>query len=117
MAKRRRKKLNPNRFQKVDDNKLFSFDPVRRDAFKWGTIAGGVGGFFMLWQDSIFWPIVGVSAIVFITNYHIGKASQRIPRWHATIIAFLGVIVAMFGVIIIGTIVLAFLQYEGGTNG
>ena len=71
----------------------------------------------MLRQDSIFWPIVGVFMIVFITNYHIGKASQRIPRWHATIIAFLGVMVAMFGVIIIGTIILAFLQYGGEASG
>ncbi len=121
MAKRRRaksqkkdnKKLNPNRFQKLDDKNLFSFDPIRRDVFKWGMVAGATGGIFMIRSDQIFWPIIGVAAVVFISNYHINKASQRIPRLHATVMSFLGVLIAMFGVIIVGTIILAYLEAGG----
>lgn len=113
--KRRRPKLDPNRFVKQDDKSLFSFDPLRRQTFMWGAVAGATGGFFML-RPEIVWQIVGVAAVVFISNYHISKAAQRIPRWHATIISFLGVIVAMFGVIIIGTIVFAYVD-AGGTGG
>ena len=124
MAKKRRsksqkksgKKLDPKRFQKQDENRLFSFDPIRRDLFKWGLIAGAAGGLFMIRQDSIVWSIVGVAIVVFMSNYHIGKASQRIPRLHATVMSFLGVVIAMFGVIILGTIVVAYLQGGGGSG-
>ena len=118
MAKRRRQKLNPNRFQKQDDQGLFSFDPVRREVFRWGLLAGATGGFFMLWQNSLWWPIVGVFAVVLISNYHIGKAARQIPRWHATIISFIGVFIAMFGVIILGSVILAYFQAgAAGANG
>jgi len=124
VAKKRKKKsdsksgpkLDPNRFQKQDDNSLFSFDPIRRDTFKWGLFAGGTGGLFMLSTDTIIWPIVGVAFVVFVTNYHINKAARSIPRLHATVMSFLGVMVAMFGVIVIGTVVIAFLQ-AGGSSG
>ena len=111
MAKKR--KVNPNRFQKQDEQSLFAFDPVHRDVLKWGAIAGASGGLFML-QEGLLWQIVGVFAVVFISNYHISRAARRIPRWHATVISFVGVMVAIFGVIIIGTIVLA---YFGSANG
>jgi hypothetical protein len=110
LAKKRKKKLNPNRFQNQDDKGILSFDPVRRNLFVWGLIAGAAGGFFMLRQDTIIWPIVGVFAVVFIANYHINKAARRIPRFQATIISFVGVMIAMFGVIVLGTIILAFFQ-------
>ena len=70
----------------------------------------------MIRQDSIVWSIVGVAIVVFMSNYHIGKASQRIPRLHATVMSFLGVVIAMFGVIILGTIVVAYLQGGGGSG-
>lgn len=105
LAKRR--KLDPNRFQKTDDKGLFSFDPVRRNVLKWGLIAGAAGGFFFLYQ-SLIAQIVGIFVIVFVSNYHISKASHRIPRWHATIVSFIGVTIALFGVIIVGTLIIAF---------
>ena len=114
--KKNSKKLNPNRFQQQDDNSLFSFDPLRRDLLKWGLIAGAAGGLFMIRQDSIIWSIVGVAIVVFVSNYHISRASQKIPRVHATVMSFLGVFMGMFGVIIVGTVVLAYLQ-TGGTSG
>ncbi len=100
MAKKRKSKpkkksspkLSPTRFQKQDDKGLFSFDATRKYVFKWGLITGAIGGFFMVGQqDTYIWPIVGVMSVVFISNYHINKASLRIPRWHATFWAFLGV--------------------------
>lgn len=111
MAKRR--KLDPNRFQKTDNKSLFSFDPVRRDVLKWGAIAGAAGGFFFLYQNLIA-QILGVFVIVLVSNYHISKASRRIPRWHATIVSFIGVTVALFSVIIAGTIIIAFNSSPGG---
>lgn len=107
MAKRR--KLDPNRFQKKDENGMFSFDPIRRELFKWGLIAGGIGGALML-NPNIFWQIMGVLAVVFISNHHINKAARRIPRWHAVINSFLGVILAMFGVIFLGSMIIAYVQ-------
>jgi len=70
----------------------------------------------MIRQDSIIWSIVGVAIVVFVSNYHISRASQKIPRVHATVMSFLGVFMGMFGVIIVGTVVLAYLQ-TGGTSG
>jgi hypothetical protein len=115
-SKKGGKKLNPNRFKKQDGLGLFSFDPIRRDVFKWGLIAGGTGGLFMLRSNQIIWPIIGVATVVFMTNYHINKASQRIPRLHATVMSFIGVMIAMFGVIIVGTIILAYLEAGGETG-
>jgi hypothetical protein len=112
LAKRRRK-LDPNRFQKQDGQGLFSFDPIRRDCLKWGAIAGAGGGFFMLSQ-SLLAQIAGIFVIVFVSNYHISKASRLIPRWHATIISFIGVMAAMFGVIIVGTILISLYGVPGG---
>ena len=110
MAKRR--KIDPNRFQKENEAGLFSFDPIRRNVFKWGLIAGAAGGFFMV-QPQIIWQIVGVFAAVFISNYNISKAARRIPRWHAAVISFIGMALAMFGVIIIGSIIIA-SRKQGG---
>jgi hypothetical protein len=111
LAKKRR--LNPNRFQKQDGKSLFSLDPIRRDLLKWGVVAGAGGGFLML-QEHLVWRIAGVFVVVFVSNYHISKASRRIPRWHATVLSFLGVMVAIFGVIITGTIVMAYFRSNGG---
>ena len=107
MAKRR--KLNQNRFQKEPEQGLFSFDPIRKNLLKWGAIAGGAGGLLMI-HPSIFWQIAGVLVVVMVSNYHINKAARRIPRWHAVVTSFAGVIVAMFSVIIAGTIILTYLQ-------
>lgn len=107
MAKRR--KLKQNRFQKEPEQGLFSFDPIRQHLLKWGAIAGGAGGLLMI-QTSIFWQIAGVFVVVMISNYHINRAARRIPRWHAVFASFAGVIVAMFGVIIVGTMILTYLQ-------
>ena len=103
MAKKR--PLNQNRFQKESEQKLFSLDATRRNLLKWGAIAGGLGGFFMI-QPAIVWQIVGVFIVVLVSNYHINRAAQRIPRWHAVVTSFAGVIVSMFSVIVIGTIIL-----------
>ncbi|MDX1520100.1 MAG: hypothetical protein R3264_00555 [Anaerolineae bacterium] len=107
MAKRR--KMNPNRFQKHDDSaRLFAFDPLRQDLIKWGLVAGGLGGIFLI-QQGLIWQIVGLVIIVFTTNSRINRAAERIPRWHAVINSFIGVLVAMFVVVMLGTIVLAYL--------
>jgi len=111
LAKKR--KFDPNRFQQQDNNSLFSFDPIRRDVLKWGTIAGAFGGFLMI-QQQVVWQIIGVFIIVSVANYHISKAAHRIPRWQAMVISFIGVIAAMFGVIIVGTIIIAYYQPAGG---
>ena len=124
MAKRRKpkpkkkssKKINPNRFQKQDELGLFSFDPIRRDVFKWGLLTGAVGGIFMTVQNSIIWPIIGVAIVVFGLNYHISKASQRIPRLHATVMSLLASLIAMVVVIIVGSIVIAFIN-AGASSG
>lgn len=68
----------------------------------------------MIRQDSILWSIVGVAIVVFVSNYHISRASHKIPRIHATVMSFLGVFIGMFGMIIVGTIALAFFQTGGG---
>ena len=109
----KKRKFDPNRFQQQDSSSLFSFDPIRRDVLKWGAIAGACGGFLMI-QPQVVWQIIGVFIIVFGANYHISKASHRIPRWQATVISFIGVIAAMFGVIIVGTIIMAYYQPAGG---
>jgi len=111
MAKKR--KNNPNRFKKMDNGHLFSFDPVRREVFKWGLIAGLSGGLFML-QQKLVWQIIGIFAVVFISNHRVNKAANRIPRWHATILSFIGAAIALFGVIISGTIIFAYLGLNNG---
>lgn len=113
MAKRR--KLDPNRFKKEDENGVFSFDPIRRDLFKWGLIAGGLGGALML-NPGIVWQILGIVAVVFISNHHINKAARRIPRWHAAVMSFLGVMLAMFGVIFLGSMIIAYVQGTGSVG-
>lgn len=111
MAKRRR--IDPNRFQKQDEQKLFALDPIRRDVILWGLIAGAAGGFFML-QPQIVWQIVGVFTAVFISNYRISRAARRIPRWHAAVLSFIGMAIAMFSMLIIGSAIGAFYQTGGG---
>lgn len=118
MAKKPR--LDPNRFKKggkpapkLDDKGLFSFDPIRRDLFKWGLVAGASGGFLML-QPGIFWQITGVFVVVFIANYHISKASKQIPRWQATIISFIGAMLAIVLMALLTTLTGVYLQTGGG---
>lgn len=108
MAKR--KKQTPNPFGQQDDKGLFSFDPARRYALKGGLIAGLAGGIFMIRPDAYFWQFVGVVIVIVISNYHIGKVSQWIPRWQATVMTMSGAALGMFGIIIVATIVLAYLQ-------
>jgi hypothetical protein len=110
----KKKKTNPNRFQKLDDQRLFAFDPIRRSVFTWGLIAGAIGGLFIV-QANLLWQFVGVFSVVFISNHHITKASRRIPRWHATILSFVGVTLAIFSVILVGSVVIAYYRTAGGT--
>jgi hypothetical protein len=109
LAKRRRH--HPNKFQQEEEQGLFSFGPVRKHVFKWGLIAGAIGGIFMIRPDFIS-QVIGVLVVVIVSNYHINKATQYISRWPATIASFLGVLIGMFGVIIIGTIILAYFGVE-----
>jgi hypothetical protein len=109
----KRQKFDPNRFQKKDNKSLLSFDPIRRDVLIWGIIAGTVGGFLMI-QQQLVWQILGVFVVVFVANYHISKATRYIPRWQATILSFIGMSLAMFGVIVIGTIIIAYFNPAGG---
>ncbi len=111
MAKKK-KKLNPNRFQKQDDKGLLSFDPIRREVFIWGLVAGAAAGFFMIRQE-ILWQILGVIVIVLISNRQIEKASRRIPRWHAVIFSFVGVMIALLATVFIGTIIANYFQWGG----
>jgi hypothetical protein len=106
----KRKRRQPNPFEQQEDKGLFSFDPARRYALKWGLIAGLAGGIFMIQPEAYFWQLVGVVIVILISNYHIGRASQWIPRWHATIMTMLGAALGMFGIIIVGTIVPTYLQ-------
>lgn len=75
-------------------------------------MAGAAGGFFMV-QPQLVWQIIGVFTAVLIANYSISNAARRIPRWHAAIISFIGMSLAMFGVIIVGSIIIA-ARSEGG---
>jgi len=111
----RKRRYTPNRPQQKDDKGLLSFDPLRRNVFKWGLIAGAAGGLFMLRPEFI-WQVVGVLLVVFIANYHINKAAQRISRWHATFASFLGVMIGMFGVIIIGTLIMVYFEAGGAAQ-
>lgn len=66
----------------------------------------------MIWQE-ILWQIVGVFAIVLISNRQIEKASRTIPRWHAVVISFAGVMVALIATVFVGTIVANYFQWGG----
>ncbi len=113
----KRHKLNPNRFtpsgQKLDDKGLFSFDPIRRDLFKWGMLAGAVGGFLMLRPEMLL-QIAGVFLIVFIANFQINKAADTMPRWQATVISLAGAMLAIVLIVVIGVLINAFLRAGGG---
>ncbi len=123
MAKKRKqkpqkkniKKLNPNRFQKQDEQGLFSFDPIRRDILKWGLIAGAIGGLFII-QPPLWSKILGTFIVVVIANYHTRKATRRIAPWQAIILTYIGVFIAMVSMAAIGSVILSFLQ-TGGGNG
>ncbi len=104
MAKKR--KNDPNRFKTSKPQGLFSFDPIRRNVFIWGLVAGAVGGFFII-QQQVIWQIAGVLSSVFIANYHITQAARRIPRWQAAVISFIGMALAMFTLIIVGSLIIA----------
>jgi len=108
----KKRKANPNRFHQTDDQSLFSFDPVRRNVLSWGIVAGATGGLFML-QKGLVWQLAGVLAIVFISNHHIARATRRIPRWQAAVLSFVGMMAAIFIVVLVGT---ALITY-GGTGG
>lgn len=66
-------------------------------------------------RSEFVWQLIGVFAVVFISNYHINKAAQRIPRWHATIVSFIGVLIGMFGVILLGSVIMVYLQTGGAS--
>ena len=111
MTKKRKSDLN--RFQQPENNSLFSLNPVHRNVMKWGAISGACGGFLMI-QPQVLWQIIGVFIVVFVSNYHISKAARYIPRWQATIVTIISVLTAMFGVIIIGAIIMTYLQPTEG---
>ena len=96
MAKRR-KQEHP--FKQQEEKGMFAFDPPHRYAFKWGLVAGLAGGIFMTRPDSFLLQLIGVAVVIFISNYHINRLTQWIPRWHATIITMLGAGLGMFGMI------------------
>lgn len=91
----------------LDNKSLFSFDPIRRDVLLWGLVAGTIGGFFMI-QQQILWQLLGVFVVVFFANYQISRAARYIPRWQATALSFIGLSVAMFAVIVVGTLIIAY---------
>ena len=107
MTKKRKSDLN--RFQQSETNNLFSLNPAHRNVMKWSAISGACGGLLMI-QPQVLWQIIGVFIVVFVSNYHISKAARYIPRWQAAIITIIGVLTAMFGVIIIGAIFMAYFQ-------
>lgn len=72
-------------------------------------MAGAAGGFFMIFEQVI-WQIIGVLIVVVVANYYISKAAQHMPRLYATVFGFAGVALGMFGMIIIGTIVITYYQ-------
>jgi hypothetical protein len=110
LAKRR--KLNPNRFQKKPaEQRFFSFDPVRKNLFRWGLVAGAAGGPFLV-QPGLVWQIVGFVVIFLISNYHVNRAAQRIPRWHAVFFSLAGAMLAMFVIVTIGSILIAYSQTQ-----
>lgn len=109
----KKRNLDSNRFQQPENNRLFSFNPTHRNVLKWGAISGACGGFLMI-QPQVVWQILGVLIVVFISNYHISKAAHHIPRWQATGIVFIGVLIAMLGVIIMGAIIMAYFQPGAG---
>lgn len=110
MAKKR--KLDPNRFQQQDQGGLFSFDAARRQVLLWGLAAGGVGAFLMI-QAQLWWQILGVLVVVFVSNYQINRAARHMPRWQATVLSFAGVLVALMVVTVVGTLVLVYFQGNG----
>jgi len=106
--------MNPNRFKQQENATLFTLsDPIRRNVLIWGLIAGAAGGFFML-QQQVLWQIIGVFTAVFISNYHITRAARRIPRWHAAVLSFIGMAVAMFSVLIVGSAIIATYMVNTG---
>ena len=112
MAKKKRS-LNPNRFQQAGDQKFFSFDPVRQEIFKWGAIAGTAGG-LLLAQEGFIWQILGFLAIFLISGRQIDKAAQRIPRWHAVAFSLLGTMPTMLVMVVVVRLILASLS--GGAS-
>jgi len=111
VAKRKRK-LDPHRFVKQDEQPLFAFDPIRRELFQWGMIAGAIGGLFLS-QEGFIWQILGYLIIFLIMGRRVDKAAQRIPRWHAIVITFVGTLPVMILVIFFSRLILANLG--GGT--
>jgi len=108
----KRGKLNPNRFQQdqtSDDGLgMFAFDPIRKNVFLWGLGSGIIGGILTL-RASPFLQIIIVLGIVSICSYQIAKASLKIPRTHATMMAILGLAVAIFAGSLINALILSYL--------
>jgi uncharacterized membrane protein len=102
----KKRKQNPNRFQKTTDQKFFTFDKIRINLFLWGMVAGAIGGFFAL-KSGFAWQVAGIFAMVFISNYHINKAAQQIPRWHAALYSFFGLMLALLTVAILGALAIS----------
>jgi len=82
---------------------------MRRALFRQGIVAGAAGGFFMIFEQVI-WQIIGALIVVVIANYYISRAARHMPRLHATVFGFAGVALGMFGMIIIGTIVITYYR-------
>ncbi len=102
------KKRRPNSQSiQQNNNNLFSFDSIRRDVLLWGGGAGVIGGIFMVQQQMV-WQLLGVFVIVFFANFQISRAARRIPRWQAAALSFIGLSTAMFAVIVVGTLIMAY---------
>ncbi len=103
----KKRKLNPKRFQTPADQKFFTFDKIRINLFLWGMVAGAFGGFFAL-KSGFVWQVAGIFAMVFISNYHINKAARQIPRWHAAVFSFVGLMLALLTVAILGALAISY---------
>jgi hypothetical protein len=84
---------------------------ARKNLFRWGLVAGAAGGPFLV-QPGLVWQIVGFVVIFLISNYHVNRAAQRIPRWHAVFFSLAGAMLAMFVIVTIGSILIAYSQTQ-----
>jgi hypothetical protein len=115
---RKQAKLDPNRFKKemkieIDDLGMFSFDPIRQELFKWGLVSGIMGSLFTI-RPELWAKVFGIIIIVVVCNYHIAKASHRIPRWHAVVVTFIGLLASIPIVMIVNAVTKTALVLYGG---
>jgi hypothetical protein len=115
MPKPKKRRLDPNRFQKPDEQKFLTFDMPRIRVFVWGIIAGIIGGIFALKAD-IAWTVVGVLIMVTLSNHHINFASRTIPRWHAVIYSFVGLMLGLVTTATIGAITISYLGWGAAAS-